>query len=233
MLTVSFSRLEIFEKCPFQVYLKYVEKRPEATDPKRQAALDRGKQTHEAAEHYVKGETETLPKELSHLVTELDEAREAFRNGQVSVEENWGFRLDWTQTGWFDTDVWLRMALDRVDWLDAERTAARVVDYKTGRKDGNEVKHNQQGQLYMLGTFARFPALQAIEVRFDYLDHKQKTTKRYTREQGMVFMPRMDARLKALSEATVFPAKPNRINCKWCPYGVNRGDGSCEFGVEA
>lgn len=232
--TWSFSRLEVYEKCPYQAYLKFVEKRPEPENQKGREAADRGKRVHEAAEAYVRGEGPMIT-ELKRFEEDLDEAKEAYAHGDVELEGDWGFDRQWQPTGYYDDDVWLRVKLDQLRWLDAERTTARVVDYKTGRKDGNEVKHNQQGQLYVISTFMRHPELEVIDCEFYYLDHGKKSLPRqYTREKAMQFFPRFHQRGEQLTSALVFPAKPNRINCRYCPYSPNNGgDGSCPEGVDA
>lgn len=234
--TCSWSRLGTYEKCPAWAQRKYIYKQPELPNAKRDAALTRGTQWHLWAEQFVKGEIPDLPTELQKypiIADRLEDARALYSTGGVVIEEDWGFTTDWTVTGWHAPDVWLRMKLDRLLWLDPqEYTAAEVTDYKTGRKDGNEVYHSQQGQLYVVATFMRYPTVQTVRVSFEYFDHGKITKKDYTRAQALEVLPRMDARLKAMTEATEFPVKPNRINCRFCPYGPNGGDRSCVHGVE-
>ncbi len=232
--TWSYSRLEVFEKCAYQAYLKYIAKKEEGHDEKRDAALKKGRDTHDDAEKYVRGELDKLPKGLQKFADKFVNARAAFatRPDDVEMEEDWGFTKDWTTTGWWDDDVWLRVKLDYLEWLDPEKTAVWIKDYKTGRKDGNEVKHSQQMQLYVVATFMRYPDVQVVKATFEYLDHGKVTTRTYSRKQAMGFMANFDRRGKALTEATKFTPKPSRIACRWCPFGPNKGNGSCEYGVE-
>lgn len=237
--TCSFSRLEDYERCQYKAYIKYALKREpvkrDDIEDKGEVARQRGIDIHEAAEQYIRGELETMPKELKKLERRFLEKRERYAENpeRFSLEEEWGFTIDWTPTDWWADDVWLRVKLDCLEWLDAEKTAAEVNDVKSGKKDGNEVKHGQQGQLYTIATFMKYPDLQVVRVVFEYVDQgKTSLPKTYTREQAMAFLPMFDRRLKAMTTATTFPPKPNRINCPWCPYGPSRGDGSCEYGVE-
>ena len=140
--TWSYSRLEIFEKCAYQAWKKYVEKAEEGHDEKRDKALKKGRDTHDAAEQYVRGEIKKLPLGLKKFENSFASARETFQDtpDAVEMEEDWGFTINWTKTGWWDDDVWLRVKLDYLEWLDPEKTAIWIKDYKTGRKDGNEVK---------------------------------------------------------------------------------------------
>jgi hypothetical protein len=232
----SFSRLEVFEKCPKRAELQFVKKITEENDPKREEALTRGKKVHEAAEQYVRGEIDNLPKELKKFEGKFEEMRKLYATEpeKLVLEENWAFTIDWQPTEWYGEDAWCRMVLDRFEWLSDDKTAGELTDYKTGKKEGNEVKHGQQGQLFVLGAFMKYPSLQAVRVKFEYLDHgKTSLPKTYSREQAMTFLSAFERRGKAMTEATVFPPRPNRINCAWCPYGPSRGNGMCEYGVEA
>lgn len=233
----SWSRLEVFEKCPYRAFLQFVEKRDEhqASDEKRENALKRGQEMHEQAEAYVRGTLETLPKELKKSAKVLNDTREVFAQTpeRVVLEEDWAFTKEWTSAGWFDENAWLRMKLDRLVFLDSDKTAGDLRDYKSGKKEGNEVKHSQQGQLFTIGAFMRYPSLQVVKVQFEYMDHgKTSLPKTYSREQAMTFLPAFDRRGRAMTEATEFPPRPNRINCAWCPFGPSKGDGSCQYGVD-
>lgn len=239
--TWSFSKLEHWS-CPYRVKLEYVDKRnPHIAQgsgsggEKKEHALQRGKDIHEKAEAFVRGELAELPKELKKNAKIFEETREVMQADpeRVLLEEDWGIANDWTPTEYYGPAVWGRVKVDRFLWLDPEKTSAELTDYKSGKKEGNEVKHGMQGQIYTVTSFMRFPTLQAVRTQFEYVDHgKRSLPKIYTREQAMAFLPSIDRRCRELTEATAFPPKPNRINCSWCPYGPTRGDGSCEFGVE-
>lgn len=229
----SFSRLKDFEKCPYQAYLKYVEKMP--TDHMDRTAADRGTAIHYEAELYVKGQG-PLTDNLDKFTDYFDGLRMEFDAGTVEIEEDWAFDIDWQVTGWFDDNAWARMKLDNfrhVGWEDGELVAAIATDYKTGKKFGNEVTHGQQGQVYALGAFMRYETLEHVEVEFIYLDQgpKHSTKRKYSREKAMKFLPVWDKRARAMTEATDFPPKPNKITCMWCPFGPQNGDGSCDWGV--
>jgi RecB family exonuclease len=231
----SWSRLDVFERCPYRAYLQYALKQPGAQDQKSLDAMNRGSKVHKDAELFVQGELSDLPKELKKFERAFRTRAELAQSEpeKVVVEEEWAFTTEWATTGWWDDDAWLRQKLDLMIWLDDEKTAAELVDHKTGKKEGNEVKHGQQGQLSVLCAFMRFPSLQIAKIQFDYLDQgKSSLPKTYTRDQAMTFLPTFDRRARALTSATKFSPRPNRINCAWCPFGPSRGDGSCEYGVE-
>jgi PD-(D/E)XK nuclease superfamily len=220
----SHSRLGVFESCPLRAKLAYVDRIPEPVRPlppgKSEHANDRGSRIHDAGELYVKENVELIP-ELRPFKEEFQALRALHRQGKVRTEGEWAFDVDWNPVDWSDRRAWLRMKLDALVMM--TKTHAVVIDYKTGRKHGNEFKHGEQGQLYQLGTFMRFPELQTIDVEFWYTDQDDITHMHFKREQGLRFYRNFNTRGQAITTATDFPAKPNMFTCKWCPYndGVN------------
>lgn len=123
---------------------------------------------------------------------------------------------------------WLRMKLDAMVMHD--ETTATVIDYKTGRKFGNEVKHAEQLQLYQLATFLRYPKLQTVYAELWYLDQDETTSQKFTRTMGLRYRDKFTKRGGALTSCEDFPANPNKFTCKWCMYGP-WGSGDCPVGV--
>lgn len=226
--TVSFSRLQDFEKCKYLAKLKYVDRVPEPERPlppgKTEHAHNRGSRIHEAAELYVKGGVE-LTHELAQFKEDYEELRQMFSEGLVTLEGEWAVNQDWTPVAWNSSDAWCRMKLDAM--VKTSDVTARVIDYKTGRRAGNEVKHTEQGHIYQLATFLRFPELEEIVVEFWYLDLGEKDIKRYNRAQGVSYFDKYHNRLKAISDCEEFNPNPNAFTCKWCAYRGN----ACEYGA--
>lgn len=227
----SYSRLATFEQCPFRAKLAYVDKIPEPERPlppgKTEHANDRGSRIHEAAERFVRGETELIP-ELATFAPELTELRENYKRGCVSLEGEWGFDREWTPVAWMAPEVWARIKLDAMVTLNDE--VAVVIDYKTGKKSGNEVKHSDQGRLYAVGTILKCPTVQMITTEFWYTDQDDITSTTYTRNEVLQMQERFTSRALRMTSATEFPARPNKFNCKWCPYSP-KGTGHCAVGV--
>lgn len=226
----SYSRLKDFEQCPYKAWLKYGEKRSQAHMDRK--AADRGTMIHDACELYVKGEGDLI-KEMSKFVDYFEKLKFRYEQGEVILEEEWGFDVDWQPTDYWGDEIWCRMKLDNLIWENKDGTHATSTDYKSGKKFGNEVAHNQQGQIYVLGTFLRYPDMEIVDVDFKYLDQGVSSKpKRYTRDKAMKFLPIWDKRAKAMTTAKTFPPKANKINCRYCPFGIANGDGSCEWAVD-
>lgn len=126
---------------------------------------------------------------------------------------------------------WLRLKLDALVFL--HETHAVAIDYKTGRKFGNETKHAEQLYLYQLVTFLRYPKLEKVTTELWYLDQgvEHTTSQTFTRMQGLRFKQAFDKRGGALTSCDTFPANPSVHACKWCQYGPWNG-GQCQEGVQ-
>lgn len=210
----SFSSLQSFEQCPRKVAFRQVDKIPEPSSP----AAERGSEIHNLAERYVRGEEgEEVPLPLQKFKKGFEALKAAFEAGKVTCEEEWAFTKDWSQTGWRDKNCWHRAKLDA--FLVEGDGSALIVDYKTGKKFGNELKHGEQGLTYAIGAFLRYPELEFIKIEFWYLDKGEKLTRQYTRQQALVFHPQLHQRAKTMTTAVDFPAQPSLNACRFCYYG--------------
>ena len=227
----SYSKLTTFEQCKLRAKLQYIDRIPEPERPlppgKTEHANDRGTRVHEAAEFFVKDDIRLIP-ELEKFKDEFAHLRSLYKKGMVSLEGEWVHNKNWDPVAWNSSDAWLRLKLDA--FIRVSPSQGVVVDYKTGRMFGNEIKHGEQGQLYMAASFVRFPELQEITVEFWYLDQDDIISSTYTRAQSEHFLRKFTQRGDIITSCTEFPANPNIFACKWCPYGP-KGTGHCEVGV--
>lgn len=209
----SHSSLKVFETCAYRSYISKVKRVPEDYGP----AAERGSLIHDECEKYVKGELEQLPKACGKFVKQFKKLKEEFAKAKVETEGEWGFTIDWEPCAWLAPEVWARVKLDALHH--ESESSARVIDYKTGKKIGNEISHSQQGLTYAIATFFRYKDLESIQTEFWYLDHGETLTQVYTRDEAMMFMPKLQERALAMTTATKFPPNPSTYNCKWCSYG--------------
>lgn len=218
----SYSRLLDYEACPLRAKLKYVDRIPVESG----VAADRGTAIHLQAEQFVKGEITTLPSTLALLSENFHKLRDLYAAGQVSLEGEWGFDDEWMPTDY--RTARLRVKADAV--VHVSDTHAVVIDYKTGRKDGNEVKHGEQVQLYAIAVLIRHPELQAVTVELWYTDKDDITICHYTRMQALRYVQSFQSRASRMLEAKSFPANPTIHTCKWCSFSPAKG-GQCAYGV--
>lgn len=220
----SYSGLKVFEQCPFRSYIARVKKIREESGP----AAERGTAIHQQAEDYVNGTIGDFPDTLKKFKSAFEELRELFIDAKVELEGEWGFNTEWLPVGWNEKATWARVKLDALVYQD--ETSARVIDYKTGKKWGNEIAHSQQALLYAIATFFRYPEIQFVQTEIWYLDKGEVTKKHFTREQALSFVPNWHKRAVIMTTATEFPPTPSKDSCRWCQYG--QGDEPlCEWRI--
>ena len=221
----SHSTLKTFETCAYRSYIAKVRRIQEDFGP----AAKRGSEIHEKAEHYVEGTLSELPPELKKFESKFKELRELYADAKVELEGEWGFTVDWEPCGWLEPVTWARIKLDAI--VHETDTSARVIDYKTGKKFGNEISHAQQALTYAIGSFFRYTDLQHVQTELWYLDQNETTIQAYTRDEAMLFMPKLHQRAVAMTTATSFPPNPSNYNCKWCSYKEGEYP-HCQHGIK-
>ena len=221
----SHSTLKTVESCAYRSYIAKVKRIQEDFGP----AAKRGSAIHKLAEDYVRGQLPEFPSDLKKFKSKYEELRKLFTATKVEVEGDWGFTIDWEPCAWMAPDVWARIKLDAI--VHETDTSARVIDYKTGKMFGNEISHSQQALTYAIGSFFRYPKLEHVQTELWYLDHGETTLQAYTRDQAMVFMPKLHERAIEMTTATTFPPNPSTYNCRWCSYKQGE-DPHCQHGME-
>ena len=216
----SYSRLIDYEQCPYRIKLKLIDRIPE----ERSSAADRGTQIHTYAEEFINGTLKKLPHELSKFAVEFDRLRNDYKAGHVSLEGEWGFDKDWMPTNY--KTAWLRVKGDAVL---VRPDKAVVIDFKTGAKYGNELKHGEQCLLYAISTFIRNPELESITTELWYVDKDELTSTEYTRAQALRYIQPFNKRATKMLNDTQFMPNSNIFSCKWCPFGPAKGN-QCEHG---
>jgi hypothetical protein len=226
----SVSRLLEFEQCPHRSYLSHIVKSPQL-ELDDSHPMVRGSRIHKEVEEFINGTTEEFPSSGKKLKAYIEECREQYAAGNAGVEDQWGFDSDWNTTGWFDANIWLRMALD---YFVKEGNSGGITDWKTGKSFGNEVRIMQQMQLYAIGAFMRDPELEFIDVSVGFLDDGKLRTKNFARGTKITaLVSKFTERGNRMTGCVDFRPKPNVGNCRYCPFGPTNGTGACLFGVEA
>lgn len=229
--TWSVSRLNVYERCPHQAKLAFIDKLPQPTSE----AMARGIDAHEKLERYIRGEGTALPvgnhdnsaEAMNIRYPDLDKFRDLYPTGYIHVEEEWGFRRDWTPCEYHAPDVWARIKLD-VLHRDVENKRFHIVDWKTGRKKGNEIHHSTQGTIYAIATYKRFSEFNEALISFNYIDAKSGYDRPMGRSRAELFIPKLEARISTMCNDTEFRPIPSQWTCKYCPFGAEQG-GQCGY----
>lgn len=220
----SFSRIQVFESCPKRAELAYIQRVPEPERPPLPAGKeypnDRGTRVHDSAEDFVRGKTNKLVPELLNFEDELTNLRNIFAQdpSRLVMEDMWTFDDTWTPCDPNDyQSIWLRIKLD-VCLFSSQGAKAYVIDYKTGKRYGNEIKHAEQTQLYALATAIRYPEVEEIITELWYTDQDEIAEMHFTREQALKFLKNWNNKMLRMTQAIEFPAKPNMYSCRYCPF---------------
>lgn len=234
MKSWSFSRYEVYTKCPYRAKLQFVDRVPLPPRPN----ADRGTMLHENAQAWVQGKQKDLDPALNTYRDELAALQPLFAQGKVQIEEPWGWSRDFGKfVGW--EQAWVRMKLDfRVELNDSH---SLVIDLKSGRKSGNEIKHTEQGELYAVGEYLKSDgAVKQVDVEFWYIDQNETMPTSYSEDRIMSAIPRWLERGNKVTSGH-YPPKPNIYVCKFCPFraediqadGTNKGgNGACEHAAK-
>lgn len=211
----SFSRLELWERCPFAFKCKHIDKLPDPGSP----AMARGNSIHKEAALFLNGTTSTLAPELMKFADEMRELKTL----KPFVEQQWALSSRWRKTGWFDKLAWCRVILDAGVVYDDG--TADVIDHKTGKKYGENV---DQMNLFATATFAWFPTVEHVTTRLWYLDADDEDIAEYDRDQFEDLKAEWEDRVAPMFNDTIFAPRPNE-KCRWCAYAKSKG-GPCKFG---
>lgn len=221
----SFSRLSLYEQCPFRFYQKYVLQKDEAVT----LPLALGKAVHKAIESEIRGEArdqaimkgfiesdfheELTYKDISDLVE------------RAPIKKNMG-----------ETETYFKLPLSSEKnapmlqgYVDVVQPRGSIVDWKTNRIP-YDVKESHQVALYAW-AISQLKNLKTVRGSYYFL--------RFRRESSFLFTHKEmeEARLWALKKSNeikekmdlyyffpekykdIYPAKPSRF-CNHCPFSA-------------
>lgn len=219
--STSFSRVKEFRECPLKAKLKFLDKveSPRPSLPEGQEhPMDRGSRIHELAEKLVQqGFDENVPAELEKFRGRFETLVHMYREGKVHTEKSFAFDENWKQSDYRDFEnTKYRMIADI--FAEIEPGHMLVIDHKTGRKDGNEPVHMQQGIEYLCCCFILYPNASKFTFEVWYLDKGDVLTVTFTRNELTPHVPKFMRRHEELWENTLFPPTPSQNACLFCDF---------------
>ena len=212
MIAWSASRLTDFELCPQKLYRTKILK--DVEEPKGDA-LVWGNDVHAAIEKRIMEGTPLPPtmKQWESVIHGLLAKTSAM---EIQAEQELCLASDWTPTGWWDDNAWLR---GKLDFIARHEDRALVVDHKTGRRK-DDMDWTQM-DVFALMTFQHYPEINRVVAGYcwlkvgGYIDHKA-----YDRNDVPAIQQEMAGRYQPLNEANEtgeWPAKQNFLCRNWCP----------------
>lgn len=216
----SYSRYADYQQCPLRFKLKHIQKMKEPGSP----AMQRGSDIHKEGENYLKSakRPRTVPASYKNFAEEMRQLHTL----NPLVEQQWGFTKQWSPTGWFGGDTWLRIVCDVVVLYDDN--TVDLIDFKTGRRyDTNE----EQVELFSCAPFIKWPEVTDVRTRLWYLDvedpEKNEVIRDYTRGDFEGIRKGWEKKIVPMFKDKRFAPTPNE-KCRWCAFSKDKG-GPCPF----
>jgi CRISPR/Cas system-associated exonuclease Cas4 (RecB family) len=221
----SFSNLMDYEACPHRAWHKSINK-----SPRPPYEENRGTNLHTRIENFFSGTHDAFPDISPYARDEIYSYRELSRlpHYTYNIELQYSIGIDWEHCD--PKNAWGKAIVDLEYECENNPDHLSIVDWKSGKIEGNEVKHIMQGQLYSLVACTTRPNLNAITVEFLYLDEGRTRRNLYKRDQILKWQPKWHERAKTMTGALTFPPKANKANCRFCMFGP-QGSDVCEYGI--
>lgn len=216
----SYSRLAKWEECPAAFKFRNIDKIPEPQSP----AMARGDEIHQNMAALLTDQPLPFPNaEPPRAFNKFMGMIEQIKANRPVVEQKWAFTDKWRVTDYFARDTWYRAILDAgVLWPDNSFT---VIDWKTGKAYG---ENKEQMEQFAIAVFSRYPQVNTLETRLEYLDTGQEQHEEFSRAQLGALRSKWEGRVAPMFNDKVFTPRPNK-GCTRCHFRKSNG-GPCAFG---
>ena len=199
----SLSALNLYTQCPLKYRYVRIDKREEPPS----YALQNGIAVHAKAEYYLRGEIESIPKELIKFSNEFKNLKRmnALPEEAIVLDNQWQIIQD--DGAWTCDDAWLRMKIDaRIDNY--------IVDFKTGRHYDD---HEDQANLYATALLLNAPEIDSVDVEFWYLNSGEVWSYEFTQLQALESKVKWEEKVKIMHNDEEFKPTKN-LWCKYCHF---------------
>ena len=210
-LSHSYSSLKMYENCPKRYYHQRITK--EVSDSGSEATRY-GERVHKALEERLLDDNvlsqETIQYEA--LCNSIAKMKEHPDFSELLLEEKLTVTEDFTPTGWWSDDAWLRSILDVLVLF---KDKAIVMDWKTGKRRPDFT----QLEMFALQVFSHFPHINRVTTSLVWLKDMKQDKRSYCRELSFEMQVDLNGRIDRINKSLEnddFPAKPSGL-CRWCP----------------
>lgn len=218
----------MYRECPYSVYLKYIKRAPEAPqDPKYDAKRKRGIKVHDDAQAII-NDGAPISAELEPFAEIIEDYIElgAVAEGDEFFDRQWNLlppTTTWKDPHWLNVKKDVRIAVPGELCL--------VADWKTGKKHGNELSHFEQMKLYAVTEFVRDPGYPEYAVELQYIDQLDTWSHSFKPHELERHLAHFEKDVEVMFNDTLWRPKPNIFNCRYCPFNMKGGTGSCPVAV--
>jgi len=225
----SFSRLDLYERCPWAYKTVHIDKIPRA----KSEALQTGTVMHQLVANYLdrlitsvqltdwewaRGAT---PKEPVAQVSEMVEMWERFYQtftlppalDAPGVENKLAFDADWQPCEFFSEAAYFRMV---IDFHFRQEALGVIVDWKTNRAMPQTVEKDLQLRTYGWGLKqALYPDIQEVLLRLHFLRYGKEREVLLTHLDLAAVPDELKARIEVIEADHTFTPTPGSF-CGWC-----------------
>ena len=201
----SYSSISLFQQCPRKYYHLRVLK--DIVEPETEHMLY-GKLIHEAAENYIKNNTD-IPTKFLFIKPILDILKAI--PGEKLCEYKMGLTQDLEPCDFFSENVWFRGV---ADLLVINNDLAHIVDYKTGKSA--KYADTKQLELMALAVFKHFPQVKKVKAGLAFVVSEEFVKDNYAKDAEDTLWVRwlsITDQLEKTHINNVWNAKPN-FTCK-------------------
>lgn len=224
----SVSKLGTFKQCPLKFKYQYIDKVKVPRLPNK--ALKKGGYVHEILEHNFNYDIEV---ELDELFTESDkeETINMVKDFEKSYygkyiksiydkskkEEDFAFDKNLKLVGYWDKNAWLRGSAD-LYFNDIESNKYTIIDYKTGKDHSeDELYGNDQGMMYAIAGFLKYPNVNTIDVKFIFVEHSTAKEMVFYRAMFNEYIKDFYNKTKKIENSDIFNSNPSAL-CDFCDF---------------
>lgn len=215
-IALSFSRLSNYEQCPRQFAAKYITKTyPDDSDNPN---FVHGNNIHKQLEEAVVQLRDTKKIHSKHIKC-VQDCHTLINNliksyPYVFTEQQLAVNKDWSEIDWFSRAAYYRAILDLI-LIDADFKNAFVIDWKSGKV--RDYDDSPTGQLVLAACvlFSLKPELEAIDIAYMFVEHKQTIRRQYFRKDLAKMKAPFDEKFGQVNSDKVFKPKTNQY-CYFC-----------------
>lgn len=205
----SFSRLKNFEVCPKRHY--EIDLVKSVSEPKGQA-LDWGSHVHDKLAERCGEKRVPLPSDVAMYEPWALKVLNDTPPKDIFVEQSLAITSNFTPTGNFDNDAWLRV---KCDFYKLAGNVALAVDWKTGKI----LEDSVQLALTAACLFYMYPQLEAVKSTYVWLKEDAESSEIFYRGDLPAIWRSLWHRIEAMENAfkmTDYPAKQSGICARYC-----------------
>lgn len=231
----SYSRLDMFDKCPKAFEFKFIQKMKEPISP----ALILGDKFHQVAAKYntalkasghetnlelLKKIGESIADIPDDLYTELQDMVKTYGDyyaleaggKDISIEDELALNQNWNRVDWMDADVLFRMKVD-LRFISDGKVVIR--DFKTDRflPPKSYIEKSFQLDIYAFGAALLYPEATEFVVQLDYVRHQVRREAVIAKDDIAGIKANILAKIDKIENTKEF--KPRLSSqCDWCGF---------------